>query len=714
MSERRDILHRAPFIFGLVFLLPCAIILQLVRINLWDGHQLRELWSAQAIDFVPIPAQRGDILDDQGRVLATNTISYNLAVDPGAPKMDRNKLNRICDSLAAYTGLSYHQCRRKIADAPRGSRYIVMAKGLNTRAWQSLHSLNYRGIILSQQYKRRYNYDSLAAPVLGYVNYNMDGVNGLEKYYNDMLRGENGLQQVQLDNHRHIRAVLGTPRKNPVNGYNLHTTLDVHIQAVVQEELENGVERTHASYGEAIVLDPKTGAVKAMANYPSFNPNAPGQTPDEVRRNMSVTDMIEPGSTFKLVMAIAAMQQGVVTLKDTIRTPPDGKKLIYGQWMKDHEPLGTMTFPQIVQKSSDIGSAEIAMRLKPQVFYQYARNLGFGSPTQIDLPYEESGRLRKPYTWSKISLPWMAIGYGVQVTPIQLAQAYAALANGGVVMRPHLVDYITDDEGDVVKRFKAIKVRRVASASTIKKLIPVFEGVVSDSGTAALAKVQGLEIAGKTGTAQIYQDGKYHYEYHATFVGFFPANDPKYVCLIIMDKPRTTIYGGLAAAPVFHNIAKRVARMDPDMMVQPNDDQYNYLAVAPDLSGMRISGAKEVLGKLGIGYNIKGDGKVIDGQKPDAGTQLKPGQRIELATEKIEPVGQNQKYVTVPDLHGMSMRQAMWYANERGLNLKMIGSGTIYTQFPLGGQRMQVGATVTVRGKAQSIEDLTKSGGTGR
>jgi len=696
-------------------LLPCAIVLQLIRINVWDGHQLRELWNAQAIDFVPIPALRGDILDDQGRVLATNTVSYNLAVDPRAPKMDHAKLNRICDSLGTYTRLSSYHYRRKIARAPKDSRYIVMAKGLNTRAWEALHSLNYRGIILSEQHKRRYNYDSLAAPVLGYVNYNMDGVNGLERSYNDVLRGEDGLQQVQLDNRRHIRAVLGTPRKKPVNGYNLHTTLDVHIQAVVEEELKNGVKRTRASYGEAIVLDPRTGAVKAMANYPSFDPNAPGQTPDEVRRNMSVTDMIEPGSTFKLVTAIAALEQGVVTLHDTIRTPADGKKLIYGQWMRDHEPLGTMSFPQVIEKSSNIGTAEIAMRLKPEVFYQYARNLGFGSPTQIDLPYEEGGRLRKPFTWSKITLPWMAVGYGVQITPIQLAQAYAAFANNGVLMRPHLVDYITGDDGDVIKRFRPVRVRKIADRSTIKKLLPVFEGVVSDSGTAALAQVQGLEIAGKTGTAQIYKDGKYHFKYHASFVGFFPADDPKYVCLVIMDEPRTTIYGGLAAGPIFHDIAKRVARMDPDLTIHPDNENLNQsLAVAPNVGGMQADAAQKLLSKLNIAYQVRGNGKVIDKQKPEAGTELKPGQRIELFTEKIDPVEKGQKYVTVPDLHGMSMRQAMWYASERGLNIKMIGSGTIYTQFPLGGQRMQTGSTVTVRGKAHSMKDITNSGGTSR
>ncbi len=683
-----------------------------MRVDLWHGHQLRELWSAQAVDLVPIPALRGNILDDQGRILATNTVSYNVAVDPGAPRMSRTKLNRVCDTLAAYTPYGSYRYRQKIAHAPKGSRYIVLAKDINTRAWEALRALDYRGIILSERHRRRYNYDSLAAPVLGYVNHKMEGVNGLEKYYNDLLQGENGVQQVQFDSRHHIRAVLGAPRKKPVNGYNLHTTLDVHIQAIVQEELKNGINQTHASYGEAIVLDPRTGAVRAMACYPSFDPNSPGQTEDEVRRNRSITDMIEPGSTFKLVMAIAALQQGVVTLHDTIKTPADGKLLIYGQWMRDHKPLGTLSFPEVIQESSNIGSAEIAMRLKPDVYYQYARNLGFGAPTHIDLPHEETGMLPKPFTWSKVTLPWMAVGYGVQVTPIQLAQAYAAFANDGIMMRPHLVDYITDDEGNIVKRFKPVKVRRVASRATIRKLIPVFEGVVSDSGTAALAHINGLKIAGKTGTAQIYIDGRYRREYHATFVGFFPANNPKYVCLVIMDKPQTTIFGGLAAGPVFHNIAKRIARMDPGIMIRPKEtNQDDFYAVAPRLKGMSTGEARKLLDQLNIPCDIKGDGNIVVAQKPEEGTGLRAGRQILLITREIESVNKTQQYVTVPDLHGMSMRQAMWLVSDRGLNLKMIGSGTIYTQFPLGGQRMQPGKTVIVRGEAKDMELLTKAGG---
>src|SRR5699024_2225586 len=278
-----------------------------------------------------------------------------------------------------------------------------------------------------------------------------------------------------------IYAYVGAPRKQPRQGHSLYTTIDSHIQAIVEEELKAGVARTKSSYGTAIVLDPNTGAVKAMANYPTYNPNNSATLNASNRRNVAVADMIEPGSTFKLVAAIAALEQDKVDYNEKIETPESGKLKIHGQWMRDHDPLGTLTFPEVIQKSSNVGTSKIAMWLSPDTFYQYARNLGFGTPTNLDLPNEEAGRLQKPNNCSKVTRTWMSIGYEVQITPSQLAQAYSALANGGKMMEPFIVKKIVDDQGQPIWEHEETVVRQVAKKETIQNLYPVFEEVVSDS-----------------------------------------------------------------------------------------------------------------------------------------------------------------------------------------------------------------------------------------
>jgi len=711
---QNSIFNRMFLMLGLVFLLPCAILFQILRIDIWQGKNLRKLWSDQAIGYIPITAQRGDILDDHGKIMATNTVAYHIAIDPHFPKITTHKILSVCSTLAKYTPHTSHYYLHKIRMAPSQSRYVVLNKSVSIDAYDALKQLDIHGLILNERYKRRYNYDSLAANVLGYVNHNMNGMTGLEAYYNEQLKGEDGLQQVRRDRQNHIQAIVGAPRKRPINGYSLKTTLDVHIQAIVEEELRDGVKRSKAEYGTAIVMDPKTGAVKAMADYPTFDPNRPGVSIHENRRNYAISDMIEPGSTFKLVTATAAIQQGVITMNEKFKTPKDGKKLIHGQWMRDHEPLGTMTFPRVIQESSDIATADIAMRLKPSVFYQYARNLGFGAPTNIDLPDEQPGVLKKPYQWTQVSLPWMAIGYEEQVTPIQLAQAYSAFANDGIMMRPYIVKAIVDQNGNVVKRINPVKVRRVAKKTTIKKLLPVFHGVVSDSGTAAKAQVQGLPIAGKTGTAQKYTDGSYHLEHVASFVGFFPVHNPQYVCLVIVTDPKTSIYGGQVSAPIFHNIAKRLIGVDPKLQ-QIVDKKPNapHFLIVPGVKGLTKKQAETFLADQGFSFQINGKGSIIVGQTPSSGTEIEPHQPIKLVTGSIDHPNSNQSgnqdFIHVPDVKGLSMREATHLLTKAGLKVKIIGSGTVFAQFPKPKALMQAGHSVTIRGKEKSLTEIINS-----
>ncbi len=707
-NERIVILSRMFIVFGLVLLLPVAIAFQILRIQVLEGENLRNLWSAQTLDYIPIPAQRGNILDASGRLLVTNSVSYRVAVDPLAPGMKPEYLEKIAKILAEHTDNSVTHYQRRMTSAPAGSRYIVLNREVGYPAYVALRDLGYRGVILEEQYKRRYNYDGLGAHVIGFVNHEFRGMMGLESAYDTQLRGVDGIRQVRRDRSGRIRAVVGAPRKNPKQGYTIQTTIDADIQAIVEEELKNGVFWARANYGTAIVMDPRTGAIKAMANYPTFNPNAPASSPTENRRNFAISDMIEPGSTFKLVTSIAAVEHNVFDDDEIFRTPENGRKMIHGQMMRDHNPLGDLTFAQVMQKSSNIGTAELAMRLTPDIFYQYARNLGFGSPTSVGLPNEESGRIRKPFEWSQVTLPWISIGYEVQVTPIQILQAYAALANNGIMMRPYVVESVQDERGRVVEQIGPKEIRRAIRSETVAYLEPVFHGVVSDSGTAMYARIEDFPIAGKTGTAQKFIDGRYQARYRASFVGYYPVDDPQYISVVILDEPRISYFGGFTAGSIFRNITTRIIGIDENLQRAPSiNDEINAIAKMPLVRGLTVPQAKERLADLGIPFLYQGSGNRVLNQEPDPGTELDRyasnaviflGEHANLNDDELRNI--------IPDVRNLSMRRAVALLEKQGFEVNIIGSGTVHTQFPSAGSTLGIGREVTIRGRARDLPSI--------
>ncbi len=715
MTDRTAILSRMFLVFGLLLLIPCVLAFQLFRINYLNGDELRTLWSQQAIDSIPIPAQRGNIYDVNGTLLATNAANYQIALDPKIDGLSKAQINELTKTLATVTKQPLSDFNNKIKSAPSRSRYIILAKNLSPVARDVIKNLNIKGVIIEESFRRKYTFGSLAAHTLGFVNHNTDGRIGLEAYYNDELKGADGLQQVRRDPRNRISAYVGAPKKLPENGNSLHTTIDSYIQAILEDELKSGVEKTSSQYGTGIIIDPRTGAIKAMANYPTYDPNFPGNEEDINRRNFAISDMVEPGSTFKLITAIAAVEQNVVDFDEIFETPANGEVQIHGLTLRDHDPLGNINFQQVIQKSSNVATAEIAMRLKPKVFYQYVRNLGFGSETQIDLSGEVAGSLKKPYDWSLVSLPWMSHGYEVLATPLQVAQAYSAFANKGIMMRPYVVDYIENENGEVILRNEPTEIRRVAKESTLKKLLPVFESVVSDSGTGDAAQINGLRIAGKTGTAKKVVDGRYTNRYLASFIGFFPVDDPKYVCLIMLNEPKTSGYGGVVAAPIFRETTKRIAGLDNDIqrnLTQAEQDAEEVVRV-PSLVGLEKNQSEYLLGELDIPFKFKGKTGSIVSQSIEAGNPIEAGHKIILTLSETyvpaDSASTNKGIVIVPELRGMNMRAANNLLGELGFNTKMIGSGTVYAQFPLKGEKMRLNSTITLRGKAKSLEFVSQS-----
>ncbi len=719
-DNRNAILSRMFIVLGLILLIPCALGFQLIRINYMEGNELRALWSKQAIEQIPIPAQRGNIYDANGTLLATNSVDYKLAFDPkvivnGTPGVPQKQINTLTETLSSLTGKSALHYKNKIKSAPQRSRYIVLEKKLSVIEKDKIKALNLDGVILEENYRRKYTFGTLAAHALGFVNHQTNGRIGLEAYYNEKLKGEDGLRQVRRDPFNRVFEYVGAPKKLPQNGYSLHSTIDAYIQAILEDELEAGAKKHLAEYGTGIIMDPKTGAIKAMANYPTFDPNSPGSNSEENRRNFAISDMIEPGSTFKLVTAIAAVEQGVVNFDEIIETPENGEMIIHDLILRDHDPLGDLTFQEVIQKSSNIATAKIAMRMNKEVFYQYARNMGFGTDTNIDLIGEAEGQLAKPYDWSLVTLPWMSHGYELQATPLQITQAYAAFANNGKMMRPYIVERVENKNGQVISRHNPVEIRRIAKPSTIKKLYPVFESVVSDSGTGRYAQVQGLRIAGKTGTAKKVVNGRYTNNYRSSFVGFFPVEDPQYVCFILLDEPKTSGYGGITAAPIFQNVAKRIAGLDNDIQQNMRNPQMpeEQLVSVPSLKGLSKKQADNLLSSLRIPYKMIGKSGFVIGQQPQAGDTIAVKEVISLTLSETYTAADSasikKDVVEVPDLIGMNMRQAASLLTDYGLNAEIIGSGTIFAQYPKKGQFLKKGYSVTLRGKAKSLELLTQT-----
>ena len=404
------------------------------------------------------------------------------------------------------------------------------------------------------------------------------------------------------------------------------------------------------AWGTAIAMDPKDGAILAMANVPTYNPNYPGDYSSDARRNVAITDRFEPGSTFKLVGAAAAVEQEIVSMEDSVETG-DGWAVFHGHTMKDVSAYGTIPFKDVIANSSNVGMARTASKIDAGIFYQYARNLGFGQPTYVDLPGEVGGVLKKPDEWSQTTLTSMSIGYEVAVTPMQLLAAYSALANGGLLVEPYVVRERESITGETQWRNRPDSIRRALDRETAATLRSAFERVVNQ-GTGTEASIDGLRIAGKTGTALKVTGGHYSKDLaRASFVGFFPSEAPKVALLVIIGEPQTSIYGGAVAAPVFRRIAQRWVSSFPE--------------VVDRIVASRTGGA----------------------------TQPVPPEKA----PPIEPEPLPQTSTVMPNLTGVSTRRAVFWLRSRGVDVSVDGNGTVTTQRPDPGADLPDAATLSSR-----------------
>jgi cell division protein FtsI (penicillin-binding protein 3) len=484
--------------------------------------------------------------------------------------------------------------------------------------------------------------------LLGYTGLDGDGLSGLEATYDDLIKGRKGTVLVQVDARQKAFSRLERP---PTTGASLELTIDQYLQHVTERELRVAAEARRAVGGTAIVMDPSTGEILALANWPTFNPNAYRDANASQRRNRAVQDIYEPGSTFKIVTAGAALEEGVVRPEDPIDVT--GGKIRFGSRVigDDHE-YGILSFTDVIVKSSNVGAIKVGLRLGPERMGKYVSGFGFGRRSSPDFPAESPGIVWNSAKINDSALASIAMGHQVAVTALQMAAAVSAVANGGELMEPRIVRAVIRDgvRAPVPRKVAG----RALTRQTAADLTTMMEGVV-ERGTGTRAQVDGFTVAGKTGTAQKLVDGQYsHSLFNASFVGFVPSRNPEFAIVVVLDSPNDQ-YGGLAAAPVFQAIATAALRRNgvaptihppAPFLAARHAEPAGPAIVAggdvsflPDLRGLSARDAMQAVVRLGMTVRLRGEGQVVD-QRPDPGTALEPGGTTTLWLERA-PVASN-------------------------------------------------------------------------
>ncbi|NLW60319.1 MAG: PASTA domain-containing protein [Firmicutes bacterium] len=566
---------------------------------------------------------------------------------------------------------------------------------------QKIKEARLPGVEVAQKAQRFYLQGSLAAHVLGISGIDNQGLEGIEKYYDQYLSGIPGREQAEYDS-KGDHIPLGERRFiDAQNGASLVLTIDQVIQYIAERELEKAVLENGAKKGAVILMDPMTGEILALANYPSFDPNHYAQYPAANRRNWVLVDQFEPGSTFKIVTAAAALEEGLVRRDSRFFDP--GYIVVEDRRLKCWRAggHGSQTFVEAVENSCNPVFAALALRLGQQKFLQYIHAFGFGQQTGVDFPGEARGIIPPPARIKNVELATIGFGQGISITPLQLLCALSAIANGGELLEPRLVKEIrTPDGKEVITKFEKKTIRRVISEQTARELASILTSVV-ENGSGNRARIAGYRVAGKTGTAQKPSKGGYGQERIASFIGFAPVENPKVAGMIILDEPQGPVkYGGVIAAPFFSSIVGDVLKY---LEVEPSREQEerrqtneDNLVAVPNLLHLPKGEAIQILKQAGLTYRELGVGEYVIAQNPKAGVAVEPKTTILLYCDEESRYRREHATVLVPNLAGFTPQEATKALTELGLKIVVNGSGIAYQQTPAPGTRLSTGATVTV------------------
>ncbi len=525
-----------------------------------------------------ICAERGAIFDANNEVLAHNVPVETVVADA----THLNNLDAIVDLVSDELKLPAHELAEKLHG---DRRYIVIKRDVPEVVADALRgklrSQNLRGIYFEHDATRIYPNGSMLCHVIGFTDFEHHGIQGVEASMEEYLHGQDGYRYIEHNRAGEEIVLYRGQERAPRNGYQIHLTVDLHLQNIVENEIDAAMREYTPTKATIILMRPQTGEILAMANRPHFDLNLRSQAEPEQMKNRAIIDMMEPGSTFKIVTAAAALNEHKVGPGSMIFCE-NGVWNFGGTALHDHRPFADLSVKDILVKSSNIGAAKLALSVGEQKFYEYIRRFGFGERTGIELPGEISGLIRPPQSWSKISITRLPMGHEIGVTPLQMTVAMAAIANGGKLITPRIVKSIATDDGKTISSLSPVVLRQVISPQTARQIGDALRGVVSDRGTAAAAVVPGFTIAGKTGTAQKvdpkggYEKGKYV----VSFSGYLPADHPEFVGLVVLDDAHTSKpelnYGGLVSGPIFSRIAEKAARY---LDLQPHEEIRKALPV---------------------------------------------------------------------------------------------------------------------------------------
>ncbi len=588
---------------------------RLIDLQVWQHQELSAIAEERRqLNLLRAP-RRGEILDIKSNLLATSTFVKTVCADP---VLIGNQQATVARALAPLLQVDQEELFRRLF--PRTyrtetgqvvtNRYVVLKRKVPPQLWQQIYrtmtnlpsgrdektftkaertfwrNLRYKAIFTDpiDDQLRIYPHCALLAHVLGYVGMQQRefgsnrfvstyGLDGIELTLDKELTGVPGWLVTEKDARK--REIVGLRQQDvePHDGLSVVLTIDLVIQHIARSALVEAVAKHQPVSAGCLVVRPRTGEILAMCVLPDFDPNDPGSAPVEARRNRLITDMFEPGSTFKIVVVSAALNEGVVTLADTFHCE-NGRFAYAGKILRDHEPYGVLTVEQIITKSSNIGAAKVGLKLGASALHRYMTEFGFGSRTGIPLPGEASGIVHPLKEWTKLSITRIPMGHEVAVTPLQMVMAMCAIANNGWLMRPMLIDRLQGPRGELVAKYQPQPVRQVITEQAAKQMIQALKTVVAPEGTGARAALDNYTVAGKTGTAEKtapkvrgYVPGKYF----SSFIGFFPADNPQVCIGVFLDEPKNGYYGGQVAAPVFKQIATRVAQylnIQPDVLPQ--------------------------------------------------------------------------------------------------------------------------------------------------
>jgi cell division protein FtsI/penicillin-binding protein 2 len=546
---------------------------RLVQLQVFRHEELRELASATREQVVQRQGRRGEIRDCNGNLLANSQSVRIVAADPS---MTASNAARIARQLAPLLKMDERALQPRLAGA---GKYVRLKTKVDEDTVARIKELKIKGLVFEDQLMRTYPNGTLASHIIGFVDADHKGVQGIESVMDQYLQGLAGYEVIERDRKgREIRA-LRNASIGPRDGLHVTLTIDQVIQHITESELDKAME-THRPQGAVIIVTrPQTGEILAMSSRPTFDPNAPGHAPADARRNRCISDVAEPGSTFKIVVCSGALNDGLVAL-NTRFDCENGAFLHAGRVLHDAHPYGILTVEEILYHSSNIGAAKVALKMGPARLHHYISQFGFGRRTGIQLPGEVSGIAHPLNRWSGLSITRIPMGHEIAATPLQMIMAMNALGNGGRLMKPQIIKSVLDETGQPIISYRPQQIGQPITPRASILTTAALRKVPTPEGTAPRAAVKGYDVAGKTGTAQKIENGQYVRKYYSSFIGYLPAADPEISILVSLDDPSVgAYYGGTVAGPVFREVAAKVAQYlaIPPQFPEPDDKKVAQL-----------------------------------------------------------------------------------------------------------------------------------------